>query len=439
VETPPGVVADYIRKTNHILVTSDNEELLLYKDGVYLRDARNIIKDWAKELLGASFSTAMWREIEHHIKSSGHVDRDIMDTDKEVLNVANGLLNMRTRILSPHNPKTLSTVQLPIVYSPDATCPRIDKFLSEVLSPQDIPLVLEFFGYCLWRDYPIQNWLLLDGQGANGKGTLIRLLTAFVGVANVAGNSLQVLVGREFSLADLYRRLVNTCADLPARGISDTGIIKQLTGGDLIRGEFKYSKPFYFYNYAKLIFSTNTPPKVSGDDSYGFWRRLIMVTFPNAFAGDDADPYLDAVLSTPGELSGLLNLALDGLANLLDRGKFSRDANWRQTQSAYQLKSEPIPVFVDDKCELGLDLWDSAESLYFGYLSFCEWGGVFPKSRVWFFRELNACCPGRIVTRRKAGVTGYSGIALRRPNLSAVSVSLRPSSFTDDAEVEQND
>jgi len=46
---------------------------------------------------------------------------------------------------------------------------------------------------------------------------------------------------------------------------------------------------------------------------------------PNKFEGEKQNPYLLDKLTTPNELSGLLNKALTGLKQLLRTGKFAND------------------------------------------------------------------------------------------------------------------
>ena len=63
-----------------------------------------------------------------------------------------GLLNLQTRELEPHRSDYLSLTQLPEEYNPEAKCPNIDKFLTDVLRPEDIKYILQLIGYCLLND-----------------------------------------------------------------------------------------------------------------------------------------------------------------------------------------------------------------------------------------------------------------------------------------------
>jgi len=405
----PGVVADYLLRMNDVLITMD-EEVFLFDNGVYRDRGDILLKEQCKALAGWGSSANFWKEVLHHIRSSSHIERAELDADRNIVNLNNGLLDLTTRRLTAHTPSHTGTVRVPLTYDPDATCPKINRFLREVLSPDDVQVVLEFIGYTLYKDYPIHRWLLLTGGGRNGKSTLIRLIQAFVGQHNCSGCSLQVLSNRDFSLSDLYRKLANTCADLPTRGIGDTGLIKQLTGNDSIRGEYKYGKAFTFRNYAKLIFSANSLPKIQGDESMAFWSRLLLVNMTRTFTGEDDNHNLIDEITTPDELSGLLNLALDALANLLRRGDFSYDKQWENVAEDYKSKSDPVPQFVDECCEMFGDDWEATDDLFNGYLQYSQYLSTLPKSRVAFFRDLNAYCGTRIASYRRGGVAGYRGI-----------------------------
>jgi putative DNA primase/helicase len=95
------------------------------------------------------------------------------------------------------------------------------------------------------------------GIGRNGKSKLLELITALLGKDNVSNQTIQSLCYNRFSLAELHRKLANISADLPSKELANTGIFKMIVGGDRLEGEHKHKDPFYFDNYAKLMFSCN--------------------------------------------------------------------------------------------------------------------------------------------------------------------------------------
>jgi len=93
---------------------------------------------------------------------------------------------------------------LPVKYDPQTTCPKIEKFLKDVLrSEEDIKFMLQLIGYCLLNDCRYQVSIMLYGNsGANGKGTLLDLITAFLGADNCSHRSLQSI---DTNRANSYR------------------------------------------------------------------------------------------------------------------------------------------------------------------------------------------------------------------------------------------
>ena len=363
------LMAEYYFKT-----FEDTNQILVYRNGVYQDNGEQFIRAECQRRVGVRSSLSEHRvnEIIGHIRRSTLVKRAEFNKPSETINLQNGLLNVRTRTRSEHTPEFLSTVQLPLVYEPDAQGLGIVRFLSEVLNTSDVPLITEFFGFCLLYEYRIQKAFLLVGEGSNGKSTLLRLLMAFVGEPNCSHVSWQQLELNRFAMADLEGKLVNSFADLPSQGMSMTTAFKMLTGGDSISAERKFMPSFNFVNFAKLIFSTNKPPKVDGEESFAFWRRWVIVEFPNTFTGDADNPNLIDELTTPAELSGLLNLALDGLDRLRAKHAFTYRRSVEETSEYYLRAADPVYAFIQDCCEIGPAYWISKEQCYEAFNANCR-------------------------------------------------------------------
>ena len=133
------------------------------------------------------------KEFTGHIKRRTFFNRSDFDPAIEWLASKNCMLNLLTGEAATFNPSFLATIQIPVYYSETATCPAIMKFLHEVISPEDVEIVLDVIAYCLWRAFPFQHWILFNAQGDNGKGTLLRLIRRFLGGENISAVSLQTL------------------------------------------------------------------------------------------------------------------------------------------------------------------------------------------------------------------------------------------------------
>jgi putative DNA primase/helicase len=305
-------VAENLLNDNHFATLNGTEEVLIYKDGVYSEGGETYIKRPVQlNLQPNEVTRQLVSEVIGHVQRSTYVKHSDFFTESPYLVVQNGLLNAETEKIEPHTPDFYSLSRLSVLFVPRLDCPTFKRFLGEVLYPEDIPVVQEWIGYCLHRGYPAQVAILFVGEGNNGKSTLISTIQALLGKDNVSAVSLQELEVNRFAKADLFGKLANLYADLPDSALKSVGTFKMLTGGDPIRGERKFQNSFLFVNGAKLTFSCNVVPEVY-EDTTAFFRRWIIIQFPNIFDGEKADKDLLKRLTTPEELSGILNFALCG-------------------------------------------------------------------------------------------------------------------------------
>ncbi|MEW6069546.1 MAG: phage/plasmid primase, P4 family, partial [Candidatus Thermoplasmatota archaeon] len=265
----------------------------------------------------------------------------------------------------------ISTVKLPIKYKPEADCPKIKKFLSEILAEDDIPIIQELFGYALLKDYHIQKAFMFVGEGANGKSTLLALFKSFLGSKNVSSIALQDLETNRFASSALYDKLANIYADLTDRAMHQTGKFKMLTGGDIIPSEKKFKDSFSFVNYAKLIFSANKLPETR-DDTSAFFRRWAIINFPNVFEGDKADPKILEKLTTEEELSGIFNWSVEGLKRLLQNGCFSYSKTTEDVRDLYERMASPLLAFIKDRIELDPKSYILKDHFYSEFVNYCK-------------------------------------------------------------------
>jgi putative DNA primase/helicase len=393
VKIPFNVIGDRIRTATPIFTMRDTKEIYIYKNGVYKNNHSDSvldreIRDECKRS-GQVATREFVAEVMAYLRAFTFFDRKDVDEGKYI-NFTNGLYNRDTEDLEEHTSNYCSIRQIPVNYNPEAECPAIEKFLSEVVEPKDIPLIYEWLGLSLVPVTRFGKAMMLYGRGANGKSVFLNMLVQFLGIENISKESLQNLETKPFSVANLYGKLMNICSDLPSTTLHEADIFKQLTGNDMyIRGEEKYKSAFQFLNTARLTFSANDLPK--GKIDYAFSRRWILIPFPNTFENNQ-DKDLIEKLTTEAELSGLLNLALKGLKRLLENGEFSNYKSVDATQKEYVLNSNPVQAFLDARTEPSdgrvnqkimyewYEIWAEGHKIkVMGYNRFCKeikWCGV---------------------------------------------------------------
>jgi putative DNA primase/helicase len=291
------------------------------------------------------------------------------------INVLNGRVEWKTGKLCSHSVEYNSTVQLPVVYDEKASVDPVLEFLVSVLPMDALDLFLEFVGYLLLPSVVLQKALLLTGSGSNGKSTVLELLAEFLGHSNLSTVSLHDLEESRFRLANLRGKLANLCHDLDPRSLSGVGVFKSLVSGDPVTAEEKFGAPFSFRPFARLIFSANSIPK-SPDRTHAFYRRMTIINFPNRFGTTEkpADPGILSKLSTPENLSGLLNLAIEGLRRLdANNWKLSESDSSSQALSEYRKKNDSALAFAQECLERGgQDDRMPRQPLFDDYAKWCE-------------------------------------------------------------------
>jgi len=197
------VLADAICKSEHFAQDAGCK-LYRYTGGVYKTKAEGFIRSQVKALciglrMADEWSTHLASEVVEFIRVDAPElwERPRLD----LLNVKNGLLRIVDRVLLPHSPDHLSSVQLPVEYDPKAECPVIRKFVSEVFPADAVLVAWELAAWLMLPNTSIQKAVLLLGEGANGKSTWLTLLIAFLGKVNTSAVSLHKLESDKFSAA----------------------------------------------------------------------------------------------------------------------------------------------------------------------------------------------------------------------------------------------
>lgn len=356
-------------------------------------------------------------KVVYRIETARRVPASAMtDPELKYINCLNGLLDWRTGVLHDHTPEYYSATQIPVVYDPTAFPVRFASFLAEVLPIQeDQELLFEWFGYCLLPTTKYQKAMLLKGSGSNGKSKVLDVLTALIGQENTTSASLDDLTSDKFAPSQIVDKLVNVCADLGDKAVvEDSGLFKTITAGDSIQAQKKYGQLFSFRPTCRLMFSANDFPRTS-DHTLGYWRRWLLLPFEVFIPKERQDGNLTAKLTTPKEIQGVLNLAIEGLRRLEERGHFVETPSMRGALHAYQAQSDSVVAFLDqeeDQVVIHPQAQVGKEALYHAYSQWCESAHRAPVSRTKFNKTLVEKQPVQEVNRGRNGGRVWVGIGL---------------------------
>ena len=348
-------------------------DIYSYVDGYYISNDNDFIDYILVNNLGKNYKLSLFKALKTFVVSQVKGAKVNMNDKPNLINFKNGVLN----ILDPelkiilHDPKYLSTIRIPVDYNRSALCPAFDKFLIETLPPDCIDLIFEIIGHSLIIDNLFGKAIILIGGTTTGKSTIIKVITKLLGEANISNVSLQDLESSKFRASCIVGKLINTFSDLPASAIKDDSIFKNLVSGDKITFEKKFGHPFSWENKTKLLFSTNKLPPHE-DPHPAFFRRLILVPFRNSFLGKE-DPGLLEKLTTPEELSGIINKALKGLFRLFKNEKYSESASTQKEMNFYKRTVDNEVAFIKSiGAEPQKDKFESKASVFKAYWNWCN-------------------------------------------------------------------
>jgi len=410
----PKLLADDIMNVEHFITFIRSKEIYVWKDGYYQPIGEVVIEQYCKDLLQEEFRKHRFSEVAEYIRASTFTN--MSEPSRNLINVENGVLNIETGLLEPHDPKKCFFNKMNVKYDPTCKGERVHSFLREVTKDEENAKVLEeITGYCLYRSYPYHKALALVGEGANGKSTFLALVKELLGRENVSGKGLVDLELNRFAKASLFGKLANIYADLSDDTLQKTGTFKMLTGGDVIEAEKKFRDSFTFVNYAKLLFSCNKLPQVY-DDTDAFFRRWTIVVFPKVFTGDNCDSNIIEKLTVPEELSSLLNIALEGLKRVLENDGFSYGKSTEEIREDYIRKSDPLAAFAMDCIEESQHSIMLKQQLYSLFAFYCRENNLPAVNKDTFFKNISKHVTVTQVRVNRKDVPGrpygFKGIAL---------------------------
>lgn len=354
-----NLLVQLLRHQHDWAAMTDTEELYHYDDakGIYEDGGEQFVGALLEEHIPRFHTETTHREVVHRLKQGNWTDRDEFggDEDNPMVCVRNGVVDIETDELHDHDPGLKFVRRIPVEYDPDADCPEFDAFLDDVVEKDAAKrLVYELLGHAIHPGYPVAGFAMFYGDGANGKSTLLDWMQEFLAPENVSNETLQQLAESRFSTASLYGKMANIGADLPASELESTGTLKTLTGGDYVRAEKKHRPVFAFKNEATLIFAANEPP-ATPDETTAFWRRLLLLNFPNEFTpkgepGPDRVPKRELFdrIATDEEKSGALNRAIEAAQRLRASGEFSQTISKENRADQYKKLTDPVYAFASE-------------------------------------------------------------------------------------------
>lgn len=385
-----NAIEEYIVKNHDIMILVGKP--YFYEGGVFKADEQGIyIQHIIKLLIFPNLrSDSRIMRVYKLLLKDYRLQVDITQINvypKYWINFLNGMLDVKTGILHPHSPTYKSVNQIPHNYRPGLQIEKsvFNQFLlSRIPDADNRKMLYEYMGNCLLPDIMFQKFLILVGMGNAGKSVILNQQSNILGAENLAAVPLQALSER-FTTASLLNKQCNICGDLSNTAIKDTSVIKQLTGEDLCKGEFKGGAIFFFKNRAKFLFSCNELPTILDDRSNGFFRRLLIIRFDNE---GEFIPDLYEKLSDETEIEIIISHIVKGAKEALIRGRiFESGANSGEI-SRLQEDSDSVASFLNNAVIFNTASKVKRPDLFAAYEDYCKQEERISLGKTAFFKTL---------------------------------------------------
>lgn len=345
-----------------------------------------------------------------------------LDAHPWLFNCANGVIDLKTSNLLPHDQRYLLTKLSPIEYlrGAESECPlwenTLDKILGGNVSMFDF--VHRLFGSALVGEVIDHILPILWGNGSNGKSLLTETMLAVFGeYADKASADLLLVKQNEAhptEKADLFGlRLVFATETDEGRRLSEA-LAKELTGGDTIKARCMREDFWSFEPSHTVVLVTNHKPRVKGTD-HAIWRRLTLIPFTVHFWNRDkgeigpADLEADSGLKAKlrAEHGGILRWLVDGCWQW-QRNGLAEPEGVRTATGEYRAAEDVLAAFVSECCTIDNSATVKASELRVRLAEWCKLAGERPigRKRLWEFLDEKG------IVSRKSNGTWYDGIGL---------------------------
>lgn len=424
----------------------DNKYWMIWDGKTWIKDSIQIVKNKVDLLIeemkeevvaepNEKFAQEMFRNVKHLSSNSGkeamlkeamHIGKTPVrncdfDKDAFLLNCENGIVNLKTGQILPHDRKYMMSKNTHIEVDMDNEPQVWIKCLNDIFlqSKELVNYVHKSVGYSLTGSTKEQCFFQCYGLGSNGKSVFFNTIMYILG-DYVLNSQVDSILTRGKSSSgnaspDIARmngaRFVRT--NEPEEGARfNEGLVKQLTGSDIITARFLYGGDFEFRPEFKLWIACNYKIGVRGTDK-GIWRRMRLIPFEATFEGKNDDKELDSKLKK--ELPQILGWAVKGCL-LWQKEGLKMPSEVEKATSEYRQDMDIVDKFLKDCVKVVQNGREKASDVFSAYKKWAINGNEWCMSQSKFGTELAK----KFEKKNIRGYIYYVGFILKENDMSYV-------------------
>ena len=292
----------------------------------------------------------------NQLRSAVHAPVDSFDSDPDLLNCKNGVVNLRTGTISPHDVKQRFMYCTAVPYNPNADYSDWVQWLTDATSKDDAEWLQTASGYSATGHTREEILIYIKGPTRSGKGTFDGALRGAMGsplAKSVSFSTFTTDRGKDdqnFDLAPLKPARLIIASESQQHERFNEAKIKQVTGGDSISCAFKHKTHFEYKPQFKIWLLSNHPVNADPDDD-AVWGRIRVVEFPHSHLGCE-DKSLKEKMHSPAGLEPVLAWIVAGAKQWYALGskglsELAKNAAVKQSQ---RNDLDGVQMWIDECC-----------------------------------------------------------------------------------------
>ena len=285
------------------------------------------------------------------------------DANPYEITLLDGLLNLETLELAPHDPSQLVTKLAPVHLKPGAKCPFWEGFIDDVTC----------------RDQELATYLQrLYGNGANGKSRFLGALRDIMGSSEYVltlgtGSILNSKYhGIRCDLRQLEGMRVAFAIEVNQGQTLDEAVVKSITGGDELSARGMRENPVQFTPQVKILMAVNHLPGFVGND-HGIRRRIQVVPFRKRFDGSKKKEEIESQIRA--EKAGIFAWMVRGFQEWRKQG-LNPPKVVRKATDDYFATNDHIGAYLEERTESVAGATTPLRQLFEDYQAWAHEAGV---------------------------------------------------------------
>ena len=309
------------------------------------------------------------------------LDSDTVTRPRQVIAFKNGLLDVDEYvngkiILHDPTPEYFILATMPYAYDPKAESQLYEDVVNVLFNADDesIRLLTQWFGYLIVPDNRFEKFMLFTGATRSGKGTILETFQSSLGKTQYCGTTFQAMT-KDHGTDPMHGKLAVMLGDAKTPRASEAGaaieLMLRIIGNDPVEINAKYAKQFTTKLFCRFTIAMNELPSFS-DHAGAMRSRLNLLHFPNCYEGVE-DVTLKERLAKDAREGKLINVALRGLKDLYEQGKFYVPDASKIHIEAFNEITNPVLAFIKETCTTGEDVKDYYTSKDQVFNLWCGW------------------------------------------------------------------